>query len=369
MKKNALAAGLVLTVIVMAACGSRNVPADTVTSETETTVSSEVKEAASAEEKSESSASVDSSGESTKAPVKKQEDKEELKKSYSKYGSDGELIYKIDYDEFGHPTYEYDNESGNSLEYTYELKDENGNDVLYKYDAGGNLIIKWEYYGRTLKVHVETGYYNGTMTYETVFSESGDTLSHKTLDGAGTDNEYDADGNLIKSAEAGIGYDIFSYNEEGQLAEQKGYDENGALLYTITNEYDENGNITKGSEEYADGSESMKASYKYDKNGFLLEIVTDYGDGYLEKDLYVRDEAGRELEYRYVASENGKETEIQKVTKEYDSYGNVVSEIYYSMGKKGGETKYVYTYDNSGNILKKESYINGELLNVEDFSY
>ena len=343
MKKNALAAGLVLTVIVMAACGSRNVPADTVTSETETTVSSEVKEAASAEEKSESSASVDSSGESTKAPVKKQEDKEELKKSYSKYGSDGELIYKIDYDEFGHPTYEYDNESGNSLEYTYELKDENGNDVLYKYDAGGNLIIKWEYYG--------------------------DTLSHKTLDAAGTDNEYDADGNLIKSAEAGIGYDTFSYNEEGQLAEQKGYDENGDLLYTITNEYDENGNITKGSEEYADGSESMKASYKYDKNGFLLEIVTDYGDGYLEKDLYVRDEAGRELEYRYVASENGKETEIQKVTKEYDSYGNVVSEIYYSMGKKGGETKYVYTYDNSGNILKKESYINGELLNVEDFSY
>ncbi|MBO4680241.1 MAG: hypothetical protein J5626_11305 [Lachnospiraceae bacterium] len=67
--------------------------------------------------------------------------------------------------------------------------------------------------------------------------------------------------------------------------------------------------------------------------------------------------------------ENGKETEIQKITREYDDHGNPVTENHYTMGQKGPEVKYVYTYDGEGRILKKETYVDGELTDVENFEY
>ena len=181
------------------------------------------------------------------------------------------------------------------------------------------------------------------------------------------EENYNEAGELISKVEYGEeGYDTFEYNNDGLIAEQKGFDENGDLLYTITNEYDENGNITKGVKESADGTEKVTEDYEYDKSGQLSEIVTDFGDGYQEKDVYVRDSAGREIEYRYVSIENGKETEIQKITKEYDDHGNVILETYFSMGKKAGETKYVYTYDGAGNILTQETIRSDGLSDKEE---
>ena len=353
MKRKTLVMGLVLTIALMTACGKKAASTDTSSDKGEAVVSTET------------SATVEGTDNSEVA----QAQPEELKKSVVRYAADGSLVYKMEYDETGHPTYEYDNETGNELEYTYELKVEGDNDVLYKYDAAGNLVTKWVYYGHSLKVHVETGYYNGNMIYETTYLENGQTVSSKDYNGELSNSEYDSNGRLVKRVEAGAGYDTFSYDSDGKLSEQKGYDEDDNLLYTVTNEYDKSGNISKESEVYTDGSENVTTSYAYDKNGYLTEIVIDYGDGYVEKEVYVRDKAGKEIEFKFVTVDNGTETEIQRVTKEYDNYGNVVLETYYTMGKKGAEVKYVYTYDNEGRILKKETYYNGELSDVENYEY
>ena len=180
-------------------------------------------------------------------------------------------------------------------------------------------------------------------------------------------NEYDSDGRIVKSEVAGQGYDTYAYDDAGNISEQKCYDESGELINTITNEYDENGNVIKSQDVNSDGSESSVLTYKYDSNGYLIEIYSDYGDGEYEKDLYKRDAAGRELEYKFVSGTKDGETEVQKLEYEYDEYGNLTHEVMYSMGNKLGENKYVYTYDGSGKVLKKETYTNDELTSVENY--
>ena len=178
-------------------------------------------------------------------------------------------------------------------------------------------------------------------------------------------NEYDSDGKLVKSTVEGQGYDTFAYDEAGNLSEQKCYDEAGELITTITNEYDSNGNVIKSQDVNSDGSEGSVLTYKYDNNGYLIEIYSDYGNGDYEKDLYKRDAAGRELEYTFISGTKDGETEVQKLESEYDDHGNVIHETFYSMGKKMGENKYVYTYDSAGNITNKETYSNDGLTDEE----
>ncbi|MBO4823802.1 MAG: hypothetical protein J5487_00245 [Lachnospiraceae bacterium] len=178
-------------------------------------------------------------------------------------------------------------------------------------------------------------------------------------------NEYDSDGRIVKSEVEGQGYDTFAYDEAGNLSEQKCYDEAGELITTITNEYDSNGNVIKSQDVNSDGSEGCVLTYKYDNNGYLIEIYSDYGNGDYEKDLYKRDAAGRELEYTFISGTKDGETEVQKLESEYDDHGNVIHETFYSMGKKMGENKYVYTYDNAGNITNKETYSNDGLTEEE----
>ena len=354
MKKHTLVCGLVLTAVLFAACGKKQ-DVDDASHESSMkpiTISSVTEES---DEELETSSDV-------QLPELDPDNR-----SYIKYNSAGEIVYRIDYDEAGHPVYEYDNQSGNELVYTYELKDEDGNDVLYKYNAGGDLVLKTQYYGRTLNVHVVTGYYNGTMMYETTYLENGETLSSRDANGELSNNEYDGNGHLVKSTEAGQGYDTYEYNVEGQLTGQKGYDENGELLYTVTHEYDENGNVTKESQNFVDGSENMEASYSYDDKGNVTEVRTDYGPNDYEKDVYVYDAAGRTIEYTFVSGTADGETEITRSQYEYDDRDNVVKETFYSMGKLLGEKTYTYIYDNSGKIIKKETYVNGELSDVENY--
>ena len=379
MKRKTLVAGLILSLALIAACGKKTVSDSTQISEGTTEVSTEIMSSDETGEPVSNDGRIGKAGRGDKeenvitsgsAPsVIKKPAKEMKKTSFTKYNNNGELVYKIDYDEFGHPTYEYDNETGNEIEYTYKLKNEGGNDVLYKYAANGDLVMKLEYYGKTLNVHIEIGYYNGFETYKTVYRENGDTLSYTPYTDTDTVNEYDSNGQLIRSEMEGEGFDTYSYTDDGQLAEQKGYNENGELLYTLTNEYDEAGNMVKGTDTYTDGSTSSVTTYKYDENGYLSEIYTDYGDGEYEKDVYVYDANGLQLEYKFVAGTKDGETEIQRILNEYDEYGHLTHEVIFSMGSKLGEKKYVYTYDSNGNVTKKETYSNDELLDVENYGY
>ena len=110
MKRNTLVAGVILALSLAADCGSK-APASTEApvSKTETSVSVSSEASTSQEEVSTETAEAE---EPETAPVKKAEPKESpLQKTYAKYNSAGELIHKIDYDDAGHPTYEYDNRS------------------------------------------------------------------------------------------------------------------------------------------------------------------------------------------------------------------------------------------------------------------
>ena len=39
------------------------------------------------------------------------------------------------------------------------------------------------------------------------------------------------------------------------------------------------------------------------------------------------------------------------------------------MGSKRGDAKYVYTYDDDGTVVKKETFYDGELLYTETYEY
>ena len=356
MKRKSLLAGLIISLFLVAACEKQaSLPASASSAGEGVTSETSVVSEPESEQPEESPASVEPEA---------QETGEKNLKVYTKCDGAGAIIYKIEYDKNGRPTHEYDNEFENDSEYTYELKEEDGNDVLSKYDSEGYLVEETVYYGHSLHIYKDSSFFMGKLNSEVTYNNNGDVLASKGPYGDLNSYEYDESGKLIKGIEYGLGYDTYSYDESGLLVEKASYMDSGELVYTEVYEYDAKERLIKRTESYTNDTGSTVATYSYDDNGYLIEEVTDY-EGEIYREVYVRDDRGRELEfYDYAGTED-----IFHVIREFDSHDNVVLESYYDMGSKRGDAKYVYTYDDDGTVVKKETFYDGELLYTETYEY
>ena len=153
-----------------------------------------------------------------------------------------------------------------------------------------------------------------------------------------------------------------SYNEAGKLMVDVQKDAGGNVLNKTEYEYDEEGNEIKRYQSSEDGSYWSQSEKEYDESGKVIKEISSnsYSEGtstiayeYDEKDL---------LKKTITYDSNGKENKIS----EYDKYGELILERHINSGE-------LYTmdseYDENGNLLKGDMYLNDSLMNSMEFEY
>jgi len=213
-----------------------------------------------------------------------------------------------------------------------------------------------------------------TITY----NEEGDVVKEVlyALDGNVSQvgfTKYDTDGNRTE---------VVFHNPNGGLVSSLvcDYDDNGkevGSVYTsaqglITKQksvpvYDQTGNKAEESWFYEDGTRSRKYIYKYDPDGRLLEqLIHKYADdGSLEEErISLYSEKGNIVE-TFCLDADGQLLEGQ--TKyEYDEQGNETEVASYNPnGDLYSTTSYSYTFDSSGNWIKRTENFKTKLSGFE----
>ncbi len=215
--------------------------------------------------------------------------------------------------------------------------------------------------------------YNGVRTdfdkigYENYFDANGNLTWGQWSDGTVIyRNDYDKNGNLIRSVQTGddsyadTTIETYTYDANGLLTMSKrsegskGYSWSNTYYYTYGNNQITVKNVYDDPEE---GSETYTFVYTLDDNGNVVKCVYDFGvetytydaRGNLVGNVSVRTDNGTTVERKYVFEYNDQDLCVKKIfvgddgndstdTYKYDEHGNVIEEVLY--GRQG----YNYTY-------------------------
>lgn len=165
----------------------------------------------------------------------------------------------------------------------------------------------------------------------------------------------------------------YVYNEKGEKVEENFYISNGYIS-------NDNGFLPRYYEENYRFPYEKK--FKYDDKGRLLEefektLTIKSNLYYRNRDIspkttfilttYKYDEDNR-IQSKSVQHEIDEE---EKYLYTYDEHGNITSERHYKLGKISDNITYIYKYDKQGNWIEKSTYTNGELnaINKRTISY
>ncbi len=203
---------------------------------------------------------------------------------------------------------------------------------------------------------IESHYKNGELEEkkERLYDEHDHIISEDNLDIVSGEpkpamygksvNEYDSDGNLVKS--------IWYYSDE-------------KTVYTVfINTYDENGNQTSITVYYDYDGHPQKHSYyemKYDEHGNeteWFEVKANNSIGTVCKYSYEYDDKGNIT--KKTEDKSYSKDKIIEHTYTYDDDGNMLTETSVSISRKSGKQKsdlttWTYEYDISGNLIRKVS--------------
>ena len=302
--------------------------------------------------------------------------------------------------ELSHPD-TYENEKGEIIrgfrkEIYYYLLDEN-RDInklmdsltiectdafIFSYNKEGNLLKTKRFKARGSYVR------QSDSTYE--YDSEGKLISVK-----GSDEDF-----MTMYGSKSVSFlKLYEYGSNGQLSEEINtitidetkddkYTENTEYIYNEKGEkVEENFYINKDNDYLPKYYEEnyrfpYKKKFKYDDKGRLLEefektLTIKSNFYYRNRDIspkttfilttYKYDEDDH-IQSKNVALEIGEE---EKYLYTYDEHGNITSERRYKLGQISDNITYTYKYDKQGNWIEKSTYTNGKLdaINKRTISY
>ena len=122
-----------------------------------------------------------------------------------------------------------------------------------------------------------------------------------------------------------------TYDDRGNLLEQKVTNPAGDLLSLTVNEYDQQGNLLTADVVYAETNEWRKEAYTYDQHNRVLTYKRSSDNGW-EDITYTYDEQGNKI----TETKEGNRSSYT-ITYEYDAWGNVVRYFKYETYVSGIE--------------------------------
>ncbi len=189
----------------------------------------------------------------------------------------------------------------------------------------------------------------------------------------------------------------YTYNKNHQLIGVTGYAPDGSVFgKLLVRNYDKKGNVIESYREMIAGGESTirdRKTMKYDKKGRKIEL-TQYrreipwsfintsmikegnrieeshagADGVVyERLVQTYDEDGNKIQELIYRGEDGYDN---KMTFEYDDHRNLIREVQLiGSGEVIQTISYDYTYDNTGNWVKKVRLLDGDGMQKIERSY
>ena len=277
--------------------------------------------------------------------------------------------------------------------YTYK----NGDTVGYlsglaKYDAKGN-VTETEGFKKNGKIviHQLFKYDDNNRNIEYTGLKSNDKFFYKNT------NVYDINGNVIdyryyyKRPDNMIYHMVYRYDDKKNMIENEGYDKKNRLYERTTYSYyddgskkqtilyDDKGKVDRiwnfdcnpvGTAEHDKLKDTTKVCIKYetDKNGNKIKIKEENNvreENNIRGSLfqrYVRNISKFDVNDNLIDftsyKKNGKV--IKHWSRDYDSKGNAKDYVIYKRNSNEIKVRYVYTYDNSGNMVETVSYKNSD---------
>lgn len=239
-----------------------------------------------------------------------------------------------------------------------------------------------------VEVYLISKIVNYGTSYVFAYDEKGNMTECPVVGGGDSKLEYDENHRIIKRSWYLDGelrkYAQYIYDEQGRLAKEERYSQTGELGTTWEYVYNDQGLLAEYNAVATDGDVGMRRFYTYNEAGLLIEEKEEYYGDLNYRYTYTYDEQGNCTEFIFYSGSNEKK---QHNLYTYDSDGKLLTEentvsggkstlIYNSNGQlteetyQGSETrKYVCTYDENGNLVKKDRSVNGEAQLPMEYQY
>ena len=215
-------------------------------------------------------------------------------------------------------------------------------EYVYEFDKNGNPVKDCEYYNGNLKATIKREFdSSGSFTEKKINSK--DKVEYL--------REYYKTGVIKKETtyEFGEVDEITEYNEAGLPVRKESF----SWTYTVEYEYDDNGILLKKIETDYDDNNVLEEVFEdiYDSEGEMIRRTITYPDGSVV--LAERSETVEDGNKKTINSYDGND-ELRYVTeKEYDSKGNLLKKISYSI--KNGDREFLssseYIYDSENRVI------------------
>jgi len=275
---------------------------------------------------------------------------------------------------------------------TYRIADTDeldSNVTKFSFTIGGDLLAYENYYHDLISNSLHNDYDSrGIISKEIKFNKSDNLATITEMNQLGKpwrvwkarnnekptlwiENIYDKRGNIshykiMNSQGSEITPNNSKYDDQNRVIETVYRNSLGDLVeHKYTSAYDDAGRISE-TNFYINNKLDSKTTYEYDNAGRLIKeniwneaykdnksVIKTYNDlGHLTE-MRSRDYGGREINKKYIS----------------DKYGNITKEE--SSGGYGGDSilESNYTYDKTGNWIKKEQYRSGGRRNLEKELY
>lgn len=268
------------------------------------------------------------------------------------YSEDDSIVVELEYDAQGRRVANrYYNRSGERVMFNGTV-----HESRREYDDAGNCI-RWSYYDTEGNLYSDDSSYairecaydsSGNVIMDAYYDKTGEPAYHKTY--YRYEYAYDDQGNQIREIRYGLYTEDDSivsqreYNALGQFVRIRFFDKNGERVmlngdyHECRLEYDENGNCIRRSYHDTEGN-----LFCTDETYAILEQAFDSSGNVLSKTYY--DAKG---EYAYHRT-------YYRIEYTYDDQGHLTLEKIF--GSNGLILLYVYTYDDAGNQISEEHFM------------
>lgn len=162
----------------------------------------------------------------------------------------------------------------------------------------------------------------------------------------------------------------YIYDETGRRIEMQLFSSDNVLITKIIYTYTPDGFLSSDQSYDINGNADKKIEYHFDDKGYVtLETIYNSGNNLKKKLSHVYDLSGNQTE-TLIFKSNG-ELEKHEI-RLFDKYGNVTEEKTYDpAGKLIRTMNYSYFFEDSGNWIKKISFLDGKpnLITRREISY
>jgi YD repeat-containing protein len=242
--------------------------------------------------------------------------------------------------------------------------------IICRYDTTGNLIDSIGYPQRDMRLalqqladnqQLDQSCYAGEDIIEFYYHYTYDEKGLRTQIAAHTTTQIKGTGSLSFANDT----TAYTYDDQDRLIRTLTRNRNGIMIQDDIYSYDENGNLAFWKQFKSGSPRNFTNQYTYDEKNNLVEYYrTDGAGDFQAKEKCTYDDHGNMVAWENIAKSG---LTLYKKTFAYDEYGDMTESLGYIEGDNF-DSRLQKVYDNSGNLIGT-TYSSGRVTGQGDFIF